>query len=55
MNHLQRVSYILGSLLVGLAAWMIVSDRRARAFHAHPPVEKLAEDLQHAWAGYHTP
>jgi hypothetical protein len=52
MNHLQRVSYILGSLLVGLAAWMIVSERRTRA---HPPVEKLADDLKHAWAGYHTP
>jgi hypothetical protein len=50
MNHLERVSCILGSLLVGLAAWMIVSGRRA-----HPPVEKLAEDLKHAWAGHHTP
>lgn len=53
MNHLERVSSILGALLVGLATWIIVSDRRARA--AHPPVEKLAEDLQHAWAEYHTP
>ena len=55
MNHLQRVSYILGSLLVGLAAWMIVSDRRVRGLRTSPPVEKLAEDLKQAWAGHHTP
>lgn len=53
MNHLERVSYILGGLLIGLAGWIVFSDRRNRA--AHPPVEKLAEELQHAWAGYHTP
>lgn len=53
MNHLQRVSSLLGALLVGFAAWIIVSDRRSRA--AHPPVEKLAEDLKRAWAGHHTP
>lgn len=56
MNHLERVSSIVGALLVGVVAWIIVSDRRsARARAAHPPVEKLAEDLQHAWAGYHMP
>ena len=55
MNPLERVSCILGSLLVGLAAWMIVSDRRARMARTHAPVEKLADDLKHAWAGYHTP
>ncbi|HTU47195.1 MAG TPA: hypothetical protein VMF91_19185 [Bryobacteraceae bacterium] len=53
MNHLERVSSILGAILVGAAAWLIVSERRARA--SHPPVEKLAEDLKHAWARYHTP
>ena len=56
MNHLERVSSILGAILVGAAAWIIVSDRRAaRARALHPPVEKLAEDLKHAWAPYHTP
>lgn len=53
MNHLERVSCILGTLLIGLAAWIAFSDRRARS--SHPPVEKLAEDLKHAWAPYHTP
>lgn len=52
MNHLERVSYILGTLLIGLAGWIVVSDRRARF---QPPVEKLAEDLKQAWAPYHTP
>jgi hypothetical protein len=56
MNHLERVSSILGALLVGVATWIIVSDRRAaHARAAHPPVEKLAEDLKHAWAGRHIP
>lgn len=53
MNHLERVSCILGTLLIGIAGWLIFSDRRNRA--PHPPVEKLAEDLKHAWAGHHTP
>jgi hypothetical protein len=56
MNHLERVSCILGTLLVGLAGWVIVSERKAARNRAlHPPVEKLAHDLQQAWAGYHTP
>jgi uncharacterized membrane protein YccC len=56
MNHLERVSYILGTLLVGLAGWIIFSDRKAgRARALHPPVEKLAQDLKQAWAEYHTP
>jgi hypothetical protein len=56
MNHIERISSILGAILVGLATWIIVSDRRvARARASHPPVEKLVEDLKHAWAGHHTP
>lgn len=54
MTHLERVSSILGAILVGMAAWMIISDRRS-AFRAHPPVDKLAADLQQAWADRHTP
>ncbi|MBV9760306.1 MAG: hypothetical protein JO340_07080 [Acidobacteriaceae bacterium] len=53
MNHLERVSSLLGALLVGLSAWIIVSNRRSRA--SHPPVDKLADDLRRAWAGHHTP
>ena len=56
MNHLERVSSILGAILVGVATWIIVLDRRdARARALRPPVGKLAEDLKHAWAPYHTP
>jgi hypothetical protein len=54
MNHLERVSYILGTLLVGLAGWIIFSDRKS-ARKSHAPVDKLAEDLKQAWASYHTP
>lgn len=53
MNHLERVSYILGTLLIGIAGWIVLSDRRSRA--AHPPVDKLAGALKQAWAAYHTP
>lgn len=53
MNHLERVSGILGTLLIGLAAWVLVSNRRNQLHR--PPVEKLADDLKHAWAGHHTP
>lgn len=56
MNHLERVSSLLGAILVAAAAWIIVSERRtARGRASHAPVEKLAADLKHAWAGYHTP
>ena len=55
MNHLERLSYILGTLLIGVAGWVIVSERKAARLRSAPPVEKLAENLQRAWAGYHTP
>lgn len=59
MSHLHRVASILGTLLVGVAAYLIVADRaaggRARRRAGQPPVEELAEDLKHAWAGYHNP
>ncbi len=54
MSHLQRVASILGTLLLGISAYMIVSDRAARARRAEPPVEELAEELKHAWEGYHS-
>jgi len=55
VNHLERVASIVGSLLVGIAAYLIVSDRAAfhRARRSRPPVEELAEELKHAWEGYH--
>lgn len=55
MKHLERVSYILGSLLVGLAGWMIISEGRSRGSRTHAPVEQLVENLKHAWAGHHRP
>lgn len=55
MSHLQRVASIVGTLLVGITAYLIVSDRAASARRrAQPPVQELAEELKHAWEGYHT-
>ncbi len=56
VSHLHRVASIVGTLLVGVAAYLIVADRTARARarrHGQPPVEELADELKHAWAGYH--
>lgn len=56
MNHLERVASIVGTLLVGIAAYLIVSDRKAsnRARRGeHLPVEELAQELKEAWSGYH--
>ena len=56
MSHLHRISSILGTLLIGVAAYLIVSDRAAVARArrgGQPPVEELADELKHAWAGYH--
>lgn len=55
MSHLQRVASIVGTLLVGIAAFLIVSERtkNQRDRREHPPVEELAEELKQAWSGYH--
>ena len=56
MTHLGRVASILGTLLIGISAYLIVSDRAAgsaRRRGAQPPVEELAKELKHAWSGYH--
>jgi hypothetical protein len=55
MSHLQRVASILGTLLVGVAAYLIISDRSAsnRRSAKRPQVEELAETLKQAWSGYH--
>lgn len=56
MSHLQRVAAILGTLLVGIAAFLIASERsgheRSRRMK-HPPVDELADDLKQAWAEHH--
>jgi uncharacterized membrane protein YccC len=56
VNHLERVASILGTLLMGVAAYIVISDRKARAIQARsaPAVEEMAEDLKEAWAGHHT-
>ena len=59
MSHLQRVSWILGTLLIGLSAALLYqregTGRRVRRASEEVPVDKLAENLKQAWAGYHTP
>ncbi len=57
MSHLERASLIAGALLAGVAAFFVVFERDARRAARRkngPPVEKLADDLKHAWSGYHT-
>lgn len=55
MNHLERAASIVGALLVGIVAYVIISDRTAenRARRSRPPVEELADELKQAWSGYH--
>ena len=56
MNHLEKVGYILGTLLVGVSAYLVVSNKKAEARARRrnsPPVEELAHTLQEAWSGYH--
>jgi hypothetical protein len=56
MSNAQRISYLLGSLLLGLSAVLMIKrpqtkGRAARA--AHKPVEELVTPLQQAWGAYH--
>jgi hypothetical protein len=57
VSHFQRVSCVLGTLLVGVSAFLIFSERRSvsesRRHPNTPPVEDLAQALQEAWSGYH--
>ncbi len=58
MSHLQRISWILGTLLLGASALVVYSGdiQRARNRRGRQvPVEQLAETLKEAWAGHHTP
>lgn len=57
MNSFERISCLLGSLLLGVSAMLIfkrqqqIGERSVR--QASAPVEELAEPLQKAWEGYH--
>ena len=60
MSHLERVACIIGTILIGTAAYLIISDRQrnesrsaSRRGEREHPVEELAEELKQAWAGYH--
>ena len=55
MSHLQRVASILGTVLLGMAAYLVISENRENRGRrsGQPPVEELAEELKQAWAGHH--
>jgi hypothetical protein len=55
MSHLQKLAYILGSMLVGVSTYLIVSNRREAGRirrRNSPPVEELAHNLQEAWSSH---
>jgi len=55
VNHLERVASILGAFLIGVSAYLMVSDRAAREEirRRSRPVEELEANLRQAWAPYH--
>jgi hypothetical protein len=54
MSDLERVASIVGGLLVGIAAYVMISSRKtARPRRNQAPVEELAGELKQAWAAYH--
>lgn len=54
MSNLERLSYIMGVTLLGIAAVLIRQGRRGpESRKQSAPVEKLAGELRKAWAGYH--
>jgi hypothetical protein len=56
VSHLQRLGYILGTLLIGVSTFIVLNSRKqaesARRRNQRP-VTELAQDLQQAWSGYH--
>ena len=61
MSHLERVASIVGTILIGTAAYIVISDRQEnrsaksrnkRHWQQEHPVEELAEELKQAWSGY---
>ena len=60
MSYLQRISWIVGSALLGFSAVVVLqrsdsAERLRKRQSEQPPVEELAANLKQAWAGYHTP
>ena len=53
VSHFERLSLILGATLLGIAAVLIRQGRNPGARKESVPVEKLADNLREAWAGYH--
>jgi hypothetical protein len=56
MAVVDRAATIMGSMLLGIAVFVIIAGRISRpANRRNVPVEKLAEDLKQAWAEHHNP
>ena len=54
MAAVDRAATILGSMLIGIAVFLIAADRISRSgSRRNVPVEKLATDLKQAWAEHH--
>lgn len=56
MSTGERCSAFVGVLLIGIAAFLVQTDRkrqRERNREYAPPVEDLGEQLKEAWAGHH--
>jgi hypothetical protein len=54
MAALDRAATIAGSMLIGIAVFLIVAGRTTRSQNRRSvPVEKLADDLKQAWAEHH--
>ena len=60
MSHLERAASLIGTILIGTAAYLIIADRQRnqsrsalRKGEQEQPVEELAEELKQAWSGYH--
>lgn len=57
VNHLERIASIMGTLLLGISAYLFVSDQKARESRRARTrsVEDLEAKLKQAWAPYHNP
>jgi hypothetical protein len=55
VSHFERLGYILGTLLVGISTYLVITGKsRARSRRrSRPAVTELAHELQEAWSGYH--
>ncbi len=57
MSRLERVSAVVGTLLVAVSTYQILSAQPTglRVEQQSSPVEELADELKQAWADRHTP